>query len=168
MVNSNVPTEELRWSLEAASREFAVTTGTLRKRMVAVGESADRKDHCYSTEQITTAIYGSIAGERLRETKERADNLALKNAFLRGDLLDKAELTKRLEPAFLAIRQIITASPLPKEQRDDLLSSIATIPIVVAEVAVKQHKQTPDAEEKGEEGDVAEDAEEEEEDPYQV
>jgi hypothetical protein len=154
---SNVPQKELRWSLEAASREFDVTTGTLRKRLVAVGEIVDRRDNCYGTEQITNAIYGNIAGERLREIKERADNMALKNASLRGELLDRSELAKALEPIFLSIRQIISSdTSVPKERRDDLLNTIATFPLAVANVAVKQRKQLRAKEDEEEDAEEAE------------
>jgi hypothetical protein len=162
---SNLPEEEFRWSLEAASREFAITANTLRKRMVAVSESPDRKDNCYSTEQIVTAIFGSIQGERLREVREKADNLALRNASLRGELLDRAELAKALEPIFLAVRQIISSdSSISKEVRDDLLNTIATFPLAVANVAIKQRKQLRAKEEEEEEEADAEEAEVE----YQV
>ena len=70
MVDTNIPDEELRWSLVAAGREFGLTPGSLRKRLVAVGENADREDHCYSTEQIINAVFGSIqAPPEVRERR---------------------------------------------------------------------------------------------------
>jgi hypothetical protein len=167
---SNIPQEELRWSLDAACREFGITSHTLHKRLVAVNERADLEDKCYSTEQIITAVFGSIQGERLREVREKADNLALKNASLRGELLDRMELAKALEPIFLAVRQIISASSLSKEMRDDLLNTIATFPLSVANVAVKQRKQlrAKDDDDGEEEADEAETEVEAEEVEYQV
>src|SRR5438876_3203883 len=111
----NLPATEFRWTIEAASREFGITSSILRKRLTAIHERADREDKCYSTEQLVKAIFGSLQGERLRELRERADNLALKNASLRGEMLDRAELIKALEGIFLAVNQLIAAASLPKE-----------------------------------------------------
>ena len=163
----NLPATGFRWTIETACREFGINSALLRKRLNAVHERADREDHCYSTEQLIKAIYGSIQGERLREVKERADNLSLKNASLRGDLLDRQELAKALEPIFLAVKQLVAASALPKEVRDDLLSTIATYPLTVAHVAAKQRKQLSTKDDDGEEEGDAEEAEVEEVE-YQV
>jgi hypothetical protein len=75
---------------------------------------------------------------RDREIKERGDNWALKNAILRGELLNRSDVMAALEPLFSAIAQIINASALSKKDKDDLLSNIATYPIVVEQVAIKQ------------------------------
>lgn len=172
MIDTNIPDEDLRWSVNAAAREFGITAPTLRKRLITAREMAAR-DKCYSTEQIVKAIFGSIQGERLREIKERADNMALKNASFRGEMLDRGELTRALEGIFLAVNQILSAASLPKELRDDLLSTIATWPVAVANVAVKQRKALRSKEdglddEDGEEEADADEEESEAESIYQV
>jgi hypothetical protein len=130
----------VRWSTDAACREFNTTAQTLRKGLNAADESPGL-DRCYSTSQITAAVYGDIHGERLRETKARANHWELKNGILRGDLLDRAALTRGLEHIVLACAAIIQASTLTKTEKRDFLTNLSSWPVVVEGVARKQTRE---------------------------
>jgi len=82
-----------------------------------------------------------LAAERLRKLTEEADNVALKNKILRGEVIDKAALLKALEGIFAAVTQIIQASPLPAKDKADILENISTYPVAVQNVADRQTKQ---------------------------
>lgn len=112
------------------------TDDTLRKKFKAVEITSDSSG-CYTTRQVTEAIYGDSSRERIRETKERADNWALKNGILRGELLPRSLLEPALQQIFLVIGQLIQASSLNTLEKKDLLNNISSWPIAVQNVASK-------------------------------
>ena len=121
---SDETTESLiKWSVSRACIEFGSTYQTLVKRLNERAEQADSGGR-YTTRQICSALYGDIQEERLRKTKEEADQLGLENAKKRGLLIpvaDAAELNRRV--AF-AIRQKIVASSLPPDRVNAILLDI--------------------------------------------
>jgi hypothetical protein len=156
---TNIPEEPLRWSVDAAAHEFGCAPETMRKRLTAAHEAAG-EDKCYSTSQIVSALFGSHAFERQRETRERADNWAIRNGALRGELLEKNALNHGLSAVFTAITEIIRTAPMPAQTRNDVMETLGRIPIIVRDVATRQRRQIhlqPDDGPNGEEaGDEAE------------
>jgi phage terminase Nu1 subunit (DNA packaging protein) len=69
----------------------------------------------------------TLTGERLRKLKEEADRIALENATLRGELVDKADFLKRLEPIYTAIRQKIMNCSMSDHQKDSLLGELSKL-----------------------------------------
>jgi hypothetical protein len=130
--------DALRWSLESASREFGVTKDAIKRRLVEVSEFPDPKDKCFGTFQIIKAVFGDIHGERLRETKEKADNWALKNAVMRGELLDRNAILRGMEHIVTAVARLIDSSSLTKQEKVDLRNSMANWPVIVRGVAEQQ------------------------------
>ena len=92
-----------------------------------------------ATKAATT--FRSISTERLREIKERADYLALKNAALRGELLEREAITKAGEAFVVSIRSLIETSSMPKEEKNSLLETLATWPITVNDAVKRQKRQ---------------------------
>jgi hypothetical protein len=132
--------QPLRWSLEVAAREMDWNRDTLRKKLVQA-DQVPALDGTYSTRQLLTAIYGDIDAERLRKTKEEADNMALKNAILRGESLPKGLMTPAMEEVFIVVKQMVTASSMTTLEKRDLLNTIANWPVAVKNVAQKASKQ---------------------------
>jgi hypothetical protein len=126
--------------LVSAAREFSVSIETVRKRLIAAEEFPD-EDKTYSTIQIATAVFGSLHAARLVETEERGRNWKLRNAALEGELLDKSLLMQALSGVFSAIAQIISSSPLPRREKDDILSNISGIPLLIRSVQTRQCRQ---------------------------
>jgi len=60
--------------------EFDIAQATLERKLRAAQVFPDAGG-CYSTKQLTQAIFGSLFVERLRRITEEADHTALKNAI---------------------------------------------------------------------------------------
>jgi len=116
----------VRWSLLHAQFEFGVDRKTLQKRLNAE-EVEPGKDGKYSTKQIASAVFGDIQGERLRKTREEADNLALKNAELRGELVQVALVKQMISEIILANKQTILASQLEQEGKNEILANLEAL-----------------------------------------
>ena len=116
----------VRWSLLFAQSEFGVDRKTLQKRLNAE-EVEPGKDGKYSTKQIASAVFGDIQGERLRKTREEADNLALKNAELRGELVQVALVKQMVSEIILANKQTILASQLEQEGKNEILANLEAL-----------------------------------------
>jgi hypothetical protein len=137
--DSNVPSKVLRWSVERASREFKLAPNTLRKILNQSGAEPDQTG-CYSTSQITTCIFGDLRAEKLRKERELTKKYALENAIVEAEVLNRAALTKGLEMVADAITSRVMAVPeLSRIAKEDLLTELSSIPLVLDEVA---HRQT--------------------------
>jgi|SRR5271165_3470189 len=132
--------DPLRWDLKVGGREFGMTPETLSRKLNHA-EQVSGPDKCYSTAQIVAALFGDITAERLRKTKEEADNMSLKNQILRGESLPRALMTPALEQIFVVIKQLVMASSMTTVEKKDLLDAISTWPVAVKTVAVKAGKQ---------------------------
>jgi hypothetical protein len=131
----NLPSgEPLRWTLSKAARELDVTEYLLGKRLKDGGELPD-SGGCYSTSQLIRAMFGSLHVERLRWTKEQADKVALENAILRSEYLPRQKLARLFGEIAFGMKEIIRASDLGRVSQDDLLRSLAAIPVTIKAVA---------------------------------
>jgi hypothetical protein len=117
---------EIRWNLELACREFGADQRTLRKRLIAADALAG-PDGCYSTPQITAAVFGDLYGEKLRIAKEQADKLELANKVRRDELYDADASHRAFEAIFTAVRQKILNSKLANDEKDDLLRDLLNV-----------------------------------------
>jgi phage terminase Nu1 subunit (DNA packaging protein) len=125
-VSHNIPKDPLRWPILRASSEFKLDRLTLTRRLTAAGiEPAE--DGCFSTSEIVSAIIGGDhAAERLRLTREKADETALANAKTRGEYLEAGEVARELESLFCVLKQEIAGNPdLSQAAKESLLSHLA-------------------------------------------
>ena len=104
-----------------------------------------------ATKAATT--FRSISTERLREIKERADYLALKNAALRGELLEREAITKAGEEMLIAAKSLVETSSMSRNEKQDFLENLASWPVVVKDVAKRQTRQIHIRSEGGKEND---------------
>jgi hypothetical protein len=114
---------ELRWSIELASREFDLDHKTLRKRLVAADTVAG-PDGCYSTPQITAAIFGDLYDQKLRIAKAQAEKLEIANKVRADELYEAEPIYRAFEAIFTAVRQKILASAMTNQEKDDLLRDL--------------------------------------------
>ena len=122
------------WSLRAASTSFGVPVETLRRKLSAAGECPD-SDNLYLTSQILSGLYSDERTQRLRRITEEADNLALKNAILRGSYLDRSALAEAVQTVFSAIAQIVDAnSKLTPEEKSEVKQNLASIQVRIDQV----------------------------------
>jgi hypothetical protein len=129
-----------RWDLKAAGREFGMTPDTLRRKLNQA-EQIPAADGTWATKQIVRAVFGDLAGERLKETRERAANWELKNNILRGESLPKSLLTPALEQIFIIVKQLVMGSSMTPAEKRDLLQTIASWPIAVASVVSRASRE---------------------------
>ena len=136
---SNVPVERLRWTVEKAAGEFALTTDTLRKALAKDSAVADA-DGLFSTQQIVAALYGALHQEKVRTQKELADRYMLENQITRAEVLNRAEVERIFATIADAIKTRIMSSNLSRHEKEDILKDIAALPIVLKEVAHGQSR----------------------------
>jgi hypothetical protein len=136
---SNVPQDvPLKWNVEKAAAEFGLSIMTLRKALAKTSAAPDA-DGLFSTQQVAAAIYGSMHIEKLATQKELRRKLELENAITTGSVLDRAELMKGLAAVADAMVSRIKSADVSRSVKDDLLRELASVPIVLEEVA---HRQT--------------------------
>jgi hypothetical protein len=137
---SNVPTEPLRWSLDAASREFNFSAQTLRAALNK-NSAVPGEDSCFSTLQLVESLYGALHLERIRSQREVTEKLRIQNMISRGELLSSRELQKGFTAIADAISaRVMSCSELPRTAREDILRDLSSWPLVVVETAHAQSR----------------------------
>lgn len=116
----------LRWSINSAGDEFSIDKNTLKKRLTALGLTPG-KDGCWSTKEITTAIYGSLDFERTRKLRAEADKAELERAEKEGELVPLARLIDFVTDVGLTIRQRVLSLELPDNEKDDILAELKKV-----------------------------------------
>jgi hypothetical protein len=135
----NVPTRPLRWTTEAVAREFKLGPNTAKKILNQGGMEPDVTG-CYSTEQIVACLFGDLRAERLRKERELVRRYRLENEAAEATLLNRVELMKGFSALADAMVCRIRASELSREAQDDLLKALASIPVVINDVAKRQSR----------------------------
>jgi hypothetical protein len=148
----------LKWTVEAAGREFKLAQNTVRK-ILHQGDAKPDATGCYSTEQICACLYGDLRAERLRKERELVRKYRLENEATEGNLLDRAALTASFAELADAMKQAVMHSGMPREACENFLHNLATWPLRLETVARRQSKlsrkrngQKPEADEDGDEG----------------
>jgi hypothetical protein len=136
---TNVAPNALKWAVKRAAVEFGVAEMTLRKYLAKTSAVAD-KDGFYSTKQITEAIYGGLAEEKLATQRQITRKLELENAVTTGSVLRKDSLMAGLSAIADAMVSRVMASELSREAKEDLLKELAGVPVVLEETANKQSR----------------------------
>lgn len=114
----------LRWSVSLAAGEFNFDHGTILKRLKAASQLPG-DDGFYSTAQIALAVYGDLAGERLRKLREEADGEAMDNAYRRKELGETKFFILFLADVAQSVVQHIKASQMSDQEKDDTMEEIA-------------------------------------------
>jgi hypothetical protein len=137
---SNVPAAALRWRVERAGVEFGCSSNTLRKSLAKNSAAADQ-DGLFTTQQIIAALYGALHQEKLRTQRQIADRITLENQITRGELLNRAALSKAFAQIADAISsRIMWCSELPRVAREDILRELSGWPLALEEVAARQSR----------------------------
>ena len=103
-----------------AAKEFDIARETLGRRL---GDSHQEPgpDGCYSTKQLTTAMFGDLYGAKLRTQNEQAEKLRIENEVSRGELLNRRELMRGFTQIADAISShIMSCTELPRRVREDI------------------------------------------------
>jgi len=113
----------IRWTVEAASREFGCSRTLLASRIAGTGVLAGA-DNKYATTDICRAVFGDIESEKLRLVREQADSQAIKNAALRRELLPAEDVRAHFATVLVALKSGILASGQSKEEKADLINNL--------------------------------------------
>lgn len=114
----------IRWTLEAAASEFGINPRTLSARARAA-ELIPGQDSRFSTKEICRAVFGDIAGEKLRLVKEQADKTALENSQTRGELVSGVEMQLIVERGLTAMVEAVkSASNLEHEDKTKIINHL--------------------------------------------
>lgn len=81
---------------------------------------------------------------RVSEITTRAALYKRKLQKLDGELLDRKVLSAELSAMFTSIREIILGSKLTQREKEDCLSNLGEIPVMLDNVAAKQSKEEKD------------------------
>jgi hypothetical protein len=136
---SNLPDQPLRWSVEAASREFGLVPPTLRKSLAKASTRAGA-DGCYSTKEIVQAVFGDLAGEKLLTQKQLTKKYTLENRITEGAYVDRAALKALFAGVADAMKSRIESSSLTREEKSDLLVELSSVPVGVNGIVKRQSK----------------------------
>ena len=110
----------VRLKLSAAANEFKIERHTLAARLTAASIKPDEDDK-YTIPQLCQAVYGDYEIEKTRESKERADKLALENGVSRKELIPACDVIRVWSFIITAFRDRVLAAQLSTELRDELL-----------------------------------------------
>lgn len=117
----------IRWSVWRAAAEFNVDQKTLNKRL-AQADAEPGSDKRYSTSQICAAIYGDIAGAKLRNQLLDAD---LKEIEKHKELREwvPVDFVERVWASVLAdLRQKISILDIHDDRKQEILADLQNIP----------------------------------------
>lgn len=113
----------IRWSLEQAGREFHQEPKKISRRLKAISELPG-SDECFSTIQISKAVFGSLELERIRATAAQADAREHEVAQTRRDLVWLAAIREWTLEVGVNIRQKLLSMSLPVDSIDGVLFEV--------------------------------------------
>lgn len=122
------PHSAIRWTLETAAREFEIAPRTLSKRITSSG-IVGGDDLKFSTKQICAAVFGDMDGEKLRETRHRANLLEIEEKEKRQELVAAAAVEKVWRSYLVAVRQHVkNHQRIPDDLKSEILLELREIP----------------------------------------
>jgi hypothetical protein len=137
-LKSNLPQNEpLKWNVDVAAREFGWAAPTLRKALNKDRAIPD-EGGCYSTKQLLGAVFGAIDLEKLRTQEQITKKYRLDNRIIEASVINKDALLKALALIADSMIHRINASSLTRNEQEDLLRDLASIPIALENVARAQ------------------------------
>ena len=145
----------LRWSLRRASREFLISAGNLASKLGAAKEHPG-PDSCFSTSQITTAIFGDLWKQRHAKLAAETAKIELETGILRGKYVDRFALEQLHALIAEHIKSVIRGSGLTREDQDGILKSISSLKFRVASIVADQRQSGQNGEQGSGNGDGSE------------
>jgi hypothetical protein len=129
----------LRWTCERAEAEFVFLADTLRKNLRQAGIEPDANG-CFTTAEICRAIYGGLNEEKLATQRQITRRYQLENEITEGSYLDRKALTAAFSALADAMVSRIMVSGLSREEKEDLLKELSSVPIIFENTARAQTK----------------------------
>jgi hypothetical protein len=138
---SNLPQDvPLKWNVEKGAAEFGVSIMTLRKSLARNSAEPDANG-LFTSRQIGGAVYGeALSEEKLKTQREVTKKLALENQITTASVLNRAEIAKGLAAIADAMTSRIMAAGVPRSVKEDLLKDLASVPLILKNVAHAQSR----------------------------
>jgi hypothetical protein len=116
---------------------WVVGRACIRESLASIG-ARPGVDGCFSTAQITAALFGDLHSERVRLVREHRKKIALHNAVVMGTVLDRGMMEAGLSAIANAMTSRIRSSNLDRRSQDDLLHELAGTGTVLEDVVKEQ------------------------------
>jgi hypothetical protein len=121
----NVPAAALKWSPERAGVEFGLTHVTMRKALAKNSAKPD-SDGLYTTKQITDAVFGGLAEEKLATQRQLTKKYELENAITEASVLHRKSLEAGFAALADALKSAVKTSNLDRASQDTFLKNLAS------------------------------------------
>ena len=135
----NVPRAVLRWTIERGANEFKIAPSTLKKVLRQAGIEPD-EGGCFPTRAICEALFGDLHGQRVQKERELVRRYTLENQITEGAFLNRSELMRGLAMIADAMTSRIMSANIPRNAKEDILTDLAGIPLILKNVAQAQTK----------------------------
>jgi hypothetical protein len=137
---TNVPADELHWSIERAAAEFGLSPMTLRRALAKISAKPD-ENGCFTTAQVADALYGQLHLEKIKTQQEVTEKLRIENMVSRAELLNRRELAKGLAAIVDAFTsRLMVDRELSRMTKEDLLKDLSSWPLVLEEASRAQSR----------------------------
>ena len=114
-------TKNIRWTIEAAAKEFGRSRTTVTARLADAGTKPDGEGK-FTTQQICAALFGSAHSARIREGNARAELAEARTAILHRRWLPADSVETAWRGIVTIIRQRLLEVPLVVAGSDAALS----------------------------------------------
>jgi hypothetical protein len=123
-----VNTQQIHWTINAASVEFGLHRATITKRLAAAGIDPAFSDGTFSTTQICRAIFSDKQSEQTRLIAANADLAEIDLDEKRRSLVP-ISMVERVWNATLAdMRNKISYAQIPQNVKEDLVKDLQDVP----------------------------------------
>ena len=120
--------ESFRWSVNRAAGETGFARQTIANYLAA-SQAKPGEDGCYSTQEIMSAIYGDMDGEKLRKIRAEADLAEMERDERNRSLIPAPIVEAVWLDVMTNLRGVVLAFEMSKEQRHQLIKLLRAIPI---------------------------------------
>lgn len=102
----------MKWTIQQAANEWQINRKTLASRLRKAGHRFGAgQSKTFTTLEIVDAVVPPLLRERIRETRERADKLAIDNASARRDQVPMSEAYKAIDAVVVPLRTELQSLP---------------------------------------------------------
>lgn len=128
--------DSIRWTLGVAATEFGLDRRTMAERVKTSGAVVG-EDGKFSTRQIAAAVYGDLAGEKLRKMRAEADLVEMQVREKQKTSIPMEVFSPVIDQLFGAIATVIRQSPLSEREREEILADLRAAPVALWEKGYK-------------------------------
>lgn len=119
--------DPIRWSVGQAAAEFGLDRRTMAERVKTSG-AVPGEDGKFSTRQIAAAVYGDLAGEKLRKMRAEADLAEMEVREKQKTSIPRDVFFPEIDRLFGAVAATIRQSRLAPADREEICAELRGFP----------------------------------------